>query len=81
MRRILKIAQREYVETVKTKTFLLGVLVTPLIIGGILLFTGRARHDMTPPRPPRHVAVANLATQLSGQIKALANRAFRPQSE
>lgn len=41
MRRILKVAQREYVETVKTKTFVIGILMTPVIIGGIIFFTNR----------------------------------------
>ena len=38
MRKIYKVAQREFVETVKTRTFLLGLLFIPLIIGGIILF-------------------------------------------
>ena len=36
MRKILKVAQREYLETVKTKTFLLSLLLLPVIIGGVL---------------------------------------------
>ena len=34
MNKILKIAQREYIETVKTKTFLLGILFSFILIGG-----------------------------------------------
>ena len=32
MQKILKIAQREYIETVKTKTFIIGLLMVPFII-------------------------------------------------
>ena len=38
---ILKIAQREYFETVKTKTFILSILFTPLMIGGIIFFANK----------------------------------------
>lgn len=41
MRKILKVAQREYIETVSTRTFLLGVILTPLLIGSIMYFTSR----------------------------------------
>jgi len=39
MQKILRVAQREYMETVKTKTFILGILMVPFIIGGIIFFT------------------------------------------
>ena len=41
MDRILKIAKREYVESVKSKTFIISVLFAPLIFGVVIFFTGR----------------------------------------
>ena len=70
MRRILKVAQREYVETVKTKTFVIGILMTPVIIGGIIFFTDRISRGKTGPRPPVKVAVTCLSKDLSDPIKA-----------
>ena len=60
MQKILKIAQREYIETVKTKTFLIGILMTPVIIGGIIFFTSRISSDKSGPRPPVKVAVPSV---------------------
>ena len=69
MQKILRIAQREYIETVKTKTFLLGLLMVPLIIGGIIFFVGRMARDRGGERPPIRVAVTDLSKELSVEIK------------
>ncbi len=52
MQKILKVARREYIETIKTKTFIFGVLMTPVIIGGIIFFTILISRDKGGPRPP-----------------------------
>jgi ABC-2 type transport system permease protein len=70
MQKILKIAQREYIETVKTKMFIISVLMTPLIIVVILLFSNRLSRSITGPHPPRKVIVADLSKELTDQIKA-----------
>ncbi|NQT02470.1 MAG: ABC transporter permease [Planctomycetes bacterium] len=70
MRKILKIAQREYIETVKTKAFLLGIVMLPLIIGAIIFFTSRMSRDKTGPQPPVKVAVNDLSNELADEIKA-----------
>ncbi len=70
MRKILKVAQREYVETVKTKTFILSILLTPAIIGIVIFISGRTQRSITGPRPPRKVAVTDLTNQLMDEIKA-----------
>jgi len=70
MRKILKVAQREYVETVKTKTFILSILLTPAIIGIVIFISGRTQRSITGPRPPRKVVVADLTNQLTDEIKA-----------
>ena len=70
MQKILKIAQREYVETVKTKTFIIGLLMTPVIIGAIVLINKRISQSISGPRTPRKVVVTDLSKELSDDIKA-----------
>jgi len=70
MRRILKVAQREYIETVKTKTFVLMVLMTPLIIGLVIFFTRKLSQDKGGPRPPVKVAVTDRSNELEKDITA-----------
>ena len=57
MRKIIKIAQREYMETVKTKTFLLGILVMPIIMVGIIFFSNKIATDKGGAHPSVEVAV------------------------
>jgi ABC-2 type transport system permease protein len=70
MRKILKIAQREYVETVKTKAFIISLLMTPVIIGAIVLINKYISHSITGPRPPRKVVITDLSKELSEDIRA-----------
>jgi ABC-2 type transport system permease protein len=70
MRKILKIAQREYIETVKTKAFIISLLMTPVIIGAIVLINKYIIHSISGPRPPRKVVVTDLSKELSDDIKA-----------
>jgi ABC-2 type transport system permease protein len=69
MQKILKVARREYIETIKTKTFILGVFMTPLIIVGIIFFASRMAGSKSGPRPPLKVAVTDLSEELSAEIK------------
>jgi ABC-2 type transport system permease protein len=68
--KILKVAQREYAETVKTKTFILGVLMTPLIIGGIIYFSSRYAHSGTGPRPPKQIVILDRTDALKDEIRS-----------
>lgn len=70
MQKILKIAQREYIETAKTKTFILGIVMVPFMIGGAIFFTSRMSLDKTGPRPTVNVAVTDLSNELAAEIKA-----------
>lgn len=70
MQKIFKIAQREYIETVKTKSFILGIVMVPFMIGGIIFFTSRMSRDKTGPRPTVNVAVTDLSNELAAEIKA-----------
>jgi ABC-2 type transport system permease protein len=74
MQKILRIAQREYMETVKTKTFILSILMVPFIIGGIIFFTSRMSLGPTGPQPPIKVAVTDLSNELDAEIKASFDR-------
>jgi len=74
MRKILKVAQREFAETVKTKTFLLGLLMIPILIGLIVYFGGRLSTQRTGPRPVRYVAVTDLSNELSADLTAAFER-------
>lgn len=69
MRKILKIAQREYIETVKTKTFLISLLFAPVITVGIIFFTSMISKSESGPRPAVKVALTDLSAQLSGEIE------------
>ncbi|HUU30356.1 MAG TPA: ABC transporter permease [archaeon] len=70
--KILKVAQREYIETVKTKTFLVSILLTPVLIGAVLLLTRYLQKEtFSGPRPPRHIAVMNLSDSLSAELDSV----------
>jgi len=70
MHKILIVARREYIETVKTKTFLIGILVTPLIVGGIILFTKSAAKGKHGPRPAVKVGITAASTILTERTSA-----------
>ena len=70
MSKILQVAQREYTETVKTKTFLIGLLMVPVMIGGIILFAGRFAPDQQGPRPAMRVPVTDLSNTVWPSIQA-----------
>jgi ABC-2 type transport system permease protein len=71
MRKIYKVAQREFLETVKTRTFLLGLLLVPLIIGSIILFGSWFAPRPNAPRAPFRVRVTSSSPALSAQIKSV----------
>jgi len=70
MRRILKIAQREYAETVKTKTFIIRILMTPVVIGLIIFFSERMARDAAGSAQPRRVALTDLSNELGDEIRS-----------
>jgi len=73
MRRILKIAHAEYVETVRTKTFLLSALIVPVFVLAVVFFeTSRARSRAASPPPVKKVAV----TDLTGNVYEELRQAF-----
>jgi ABC-2 type transport system permease protein len=74
MQRILKVAQREYVETVKTKTFLLSLLFLPIIIGGVVAVSAWMSRNKGGPRPPLRVGITCFAPELSEAVEAAVDK-------
>jgi ABC-2 type transport system permease protein len=70
MQKILQVALREYSDTIRTKTFILGLLMVPIIIGVIVLFTGSMAQGPSGPRPPLRVSVTDLSGSAGPQILA-----------
>ena len=70
MNKILQVAAREFNETAKTKTFLIGAVIAPLVMFGVIIFIQVATHrKVTGPRPDRHVAVINRETRLTAELE------------
>ncbi|MFH1719715.1 MAG: ABC transporter permease [Planctomycetota bacterium] len=73
MQKILKVAQREYLETAKTKAFIFMIVMLPVMIAFIVFFTRRLNQSkQTLDRPAMRVGVTDLTGKLSDGI----NRAF-----
>jgi ABC-2 type transport system permease protein len=70
MQKILKVARREYVETVKTKTFLLSLLFLPIIIGGVIAVSTWIGRSKGKQRPPVKVGITCVAPELSQKVEA-----------
>jgi ABC-2 type transport system permease protein len=68
MRRIYEVARREYLDTVRTRTFLLSVLFTPLLMGAIAFFGSRAARGGAPQRT-RSVVVVDRTGVLGEEIE------------
>jgi ABC-2 type transport system permease protein len=75
MRKILLMAKRDYVESVKSKAFILGLIVAPLLFGGG--FLGIAIIKKRPDLKDRHVAILDR----TGVAAALIVRAAAEKNE
>lgn len=79
LHRILLIAKRDYIGTVLTKTFLMGLLVAPLLLGGSFLGLGVLK--MLQKNEARHVAIMdNTEANVAANIIAAAE-SKRPSAE
>lgn len=75
MRKTLEVAAREYIETVKTRTFLLGLFLTPVLMLGIFAFSFRlTKHTVAGPRPPRTIAVTDAGGRIFPELKRLSEK-------
>jgi ABC-2 type transport system permease protein len=77
MRKIYKVAEREFIETVKTRTFLLGLVLIPALIVALILFGERFAPRKDRPRTPVRVGVTSSSNELSEKIET----AFREYNE
>ena len=68
MRKVLKIAWRDFLDTIQTKTFLLSFLMVPLIIG-IIWFVASNMTKEKKGAPAKNVAITNLAEGLSPELQ------------
>jgi ABC-2 type transport system permease protein len=82
MWKIGKVAQREFLDTVKTKTFLLSLLFIPVLVVVIILLSRKMIQSETGPRPPVRVGVTSSSEEMSERIAAAfaAHNESRPQS-
>ena len=69
MLKLLRVAQREYIETAKTKTFILSIVMLPVILVILVFFIRRLNRSDTVVRPPMRVAVMDRSNRLSAHIK------------
>ena len=68
MQKIIDIARREYLETVKTRAFVLGLLMTPAIIIAVIYFSSKM-DPRKQQRDPITVGVTDLTEQLKGRLE------------
>lgn len=70
--KILKVARREYLATVRSKTFLMSLLLVPVIVGGsIFLSTKLQKKSFSGPRPDKNVAVVNHAESMDAGLDSV----------
>jgi ABC-2 type transport system permease protein len=70
MSKILIVAQKEFLETVKSKIFLVNLFLMPIIMGaGIVISTKLAKKSIEGPRPAKTIVVADLSKQLRSDLE------------
>jgi len=70
MWKIGKVARREFIDTVKTRTFLMGLLFIPVLVVIIILVGKKVAEGETGPRPAVRVGATAPAGELLTQIEA-----------
>lgn len=68
MRKIAKVARREFLDTVRTRTFLLSLLLIPILVVGIVLLSKKMVEGKGGPRPSIRVGVISPSDDLSMRI-------------
>ena len=66
MRRILLIAKRDYIMSIRNKTFIIGLIMAPLLFGGG--FLGIAIMNAHPDLADRHIAIVDRTGQVAAAI-------------
>ena len=81
MNKLLIVAKREYVETVKTKTFLLSIILMPVFMFALVFISMKAqKKSMTGPRPDKFIAIVHLCDDISDELKDVYERFNRNES-
>lgn len=62
--KVATVAKREFLVTIKTKAFLISILMVPVMIGAIVFFTQRIEKDIQAPKPPKSVTIVDQTGQL-----------------
>jgi ABC-2 type transport system permease protein len=70
MYRILRVAQREYSETVRSKTFILGLLMVPVIIVAVILLGEKLGRRGKAPRETIRVTITAPSAELLAKVEA-----------
>jgi ABC-2 type transport system permease protein len=68
MGQILKIARREFISGIKSKTFIISVVFAPLMIGAMLFFTQKMAGSRPAPAAALRVVLLDRSNQLSGRV-------------
>ncbi len=71
MRKIYKVAQREFAEVVRTRTFLVSLLFVPILIIGLILLGDKFVPRRDAPRPPVRLRVACPSAPLAEEITSV----------
>ncbi|MFC1736768.1 ABC transporter permease [Candidatus Hydrogenedentota bacterium] len=75
MNKVLQVALREYIETAKTKAFIIGLFLTPFLVCGIILLMRYTQKEMKKaPEVDRHIAVVDLTGELGLDIERAFSR-------
>ena len=72
-RKILKVAQREFLEAVKTKAFIISFVITAVIFIGMIVVIDFAPKMKPISREPVRIAIADLSGKLGDEIKKVVN--------
>ena len=72
LNKILQITRREYLETVKTKAFIIGVLALPVLMIVPIFFVGKMQEKVfSGPRDDIHLAVLNHDTAIDQSLREM----------
>lgn len=69
MKKILLVAQREFLSTAGTRAFIFGVLVTPVLIGALIFILPRMMHS-SPPKIVGEVAIVDPTGEVATALTA-----------
>jgi ABC-2 type transport system permease protein len=75
IRKLAAVARREYIETVKTKAFLFGVLLMPAIIVGMIFLSAKMSVEAQQHAGPIRVAIVDPTGRVAGEMMDLADQA------